>query len=43
MRRIAIAQLGSDTIDQTVFVKELALATIRKIVPIALKAAAKAD
>lgn len=40
MRRIAIAQLGSNEIDQNVFVKELALATIRKIVPIALRAAA---
>jgi hypothetical protein len=40
MRRIAIAQLGSNEIDQSVFVKELALATIRKIVPLALRAAA---
>jgi hypothetical protein len=41
MRRIAIAQLGSNEIDQNVFVKELARLTIKKIVPIALRAAAK--
>jgi hypothetical protein len=40
MARIAIAQLGSNEIDEGVFVKELALATIRQIVPIALRAAA---
>src|SRR6267142_940843 len=41
LRRIAVAQLGSESIDQVLFVKELALATIREIVPIALRAAAK--
>lgn len=41
MKRIAIAQLGSIEIDQNQFAKELALATIRRIVPIALRAAAK--
>lgn len=41
LRRLAIAQLGSDKIDNVLFVKELALATVRKIVPIALRAAAK--
>jgi hypothetical protein len=41
LRRLAIAQLGSNEIDQCVFAKELALATVRKIVPIALRAAAK--
>jgi hypothetical protein len=40
LRRIAVAQLGSEEIDGILFVKELALATIRKIVPIALRAAA---
>jgi hypothetical protein len=40
MRRIAIAQLGSATIDQSVFVDKLALATIRRVVPLALRAAA---
>ena len=40
MARIAIAQLGSNKINQNIFVKELALATIRRIVPIALRAAA---
>lgn len=41
MRKLAIAQLGSESIDDAVFAKELALATVRKIVPIALRAAAK--
>jgi hypothetical protein len=41
MRRIAIAQLGSDTIDQQKFASTLAELTIRKIVPIALREAAK--
>ena len=41
MKRIAIAQLGSIEIDQNQFAKELALATIRQILPIALRAAAK--
>ena len=41
MKRIAIAQLGSIEIDQNQFTKELALATIRRILPIVLRAAAK--
>src|SRR6185503_4958835 len=41
LRRIAIAQLGSNEIDQDVFRKELARLTIKTIVPIALRAAAK--
>ena len=40
LSRIAIAQLGSDSIDGNVFVKELVLETIKQIVPIALRAAA---
>jgi hypothetical protein len=40
MKRLAIAQLGSNTIDETIFVKELTRLTIRTIVPIALRAAA---
>src|SRR5690348_1343442 len=32
--RLAIAQLGSNEIDQAIFVKEVALAAIRKVVPI---------
>lgn len=39
LRRLAVAQLGSDQIDEVIFVKELALATVRKILPIALRAA----
>jgi hypothetical protein len=42
-RRLAIAQLGSNEIDQVQFVKKLALATIREIVPIGLRAAAKIE
>ncbi len=41
MRKLAIAQLGSDTIDQKAFRLEVAFQTIRQIVPIALRAAAK--
>lgn len=41
MRRLAVAQLGSDSIDEKLFVKEMALAAIRLMVPIALRAAAK--
>ena len=41
MRKLAIAQLGSDAIDQTAFRKIVAEQTIRQIVPIALRAAAK--
>jgi hypothetical protein len=40
MRRVAIAQLGSDQIDQVAFAKIVAEETIRQIVPIALRAAA---
>lgn len=40
MKRLAIAQLGSNTIEDAVFVKELTRLTIRTIVPIALRAAA---
>jgi len=40
MRKLAIAQLGSNEIDQAVFVKELTLGTIKKIVPLALRCAA---
>lgn len=41
MRRLAIAQLGSDQIDQTAFAKALAEETIRLIIPIALREVAK--
>ena len=40
MRRIAIAQLGSDQIDQKEFAKLLAVDVIKQIVPIAMRAAA---
>ena len=40
MREIAIAQLGSDTIDQVEFAKLIALRTITTILPAALRAAA---
>lgn len=40
MRREAIAKLGSNQIDQIEFAKELAIGTCRRIVPIALRAAA---
>lgn len=41
MRRLAIAQLGSaGTIDDTEFAKRVAAMTVRKMVPIAMKAAA---
>lgn len=43
MAKLAIAQLGSDGIDDVVFAKELARLTIQKIVPIALREAAKAQ
>lgn len=39
MRRVAIAQLGSDTLDQHDFVKRFATEIIKQIVPIALRAA----
>ena len=41
MRRVAIAQLGSDQIDQQKFRTEVAVQTVRQIVPIGLRAAAK--
>jgi hypothetical protein len=41
MRKLAIAQLGSDAIDQKEFKRIVAEQTIRRIVPIALRAAAK--
>ncbi len=41
MRRVAIAQLGSNKLDQVEFAQRLAKETIRVIVPIALRAAAK--
>ena len=40
MRRIAIAQLGSDQIDQKEFANLLAVEVIKQIVPIAMRAAA---
>ena len=40
LRRLAVAQLGSDTIDQTKFSRLLAEKATRRIVPIALRAAA---
>lgn len=40
LRKLAIAQLGSSKIDDAVFLKELTRLTIRKLVPIALRAAA---
>ena len=40
LRRIAIAQLGSDQIDQREFARLLAIEVIKQIVPIALRAAA---
>ena len=41
MRRVAIAQLGSDQIDQQKFRTEVAVQTVRQIIPIGLRAAAK--
>ena len=41
MRRVAVAQLGSDQIDQLAFSKEVTLQVTRQILPIALRAAAK--
>lgn len=40
MRKLAIAQLGSDVIDQKAFAKLVVEGSIRQIVPIALRAAA---
>jgi hypothetical protein len=42
MRRVAIAQLGSNKINQKEFAKQLAIGTVQKIVPLALRAAASA-
>jgi hypothetical protein len=42
LREIAIAQLGSNEIDQREFAKRVTLKVIQQIVPIALRAAAKA-
>ena len=39
LRRLAIAQLGSDTIDQTEFATKVAIGMVNKILPIALRAA----
>jgi hypothetical protein len=39
MRRVALAQLGSVDIDQVAFAKIVAEETIRKILPVALRAA----
>ena len=41
MRRVAIAQLGSDGIDQNEFRKEVVIGIVRELLPIALRAAAK--
>lgn len=41
LRRVAIAQLGSDLIDQQKFVEELTLQITKQIVPIALRAVAR--
>lgn len=42
LRRVAIAQLGSDQIDQKAFAAEVTIQVVRQILPIALRAAAKA-
>ena len=39
MRKLAIAQLGSDTIDQKAFAQYVALHTVKRIVPLAFRAA----
>jgi hypothetical protein len=41
MMKVAIAQLGSNTIDEVKFAKQVSLGTIQKVVPMALRAAAK--
>jgi hypothetical protein len=41
LRRLAIAQLGSDGVDQNEFRKKIALRIIKEIVPIGLRAVAK--
>jgi len=40
MRRVAVAQLGSDLIDQRAFAQEVTLQVTRQLLPIALRAAA---
>jgi hypothetical protein len=40
MRKLAIAQLGSDTIDQMAFAKHVALECQRRVLPLALRRAA---
>jgi hypothetical protein len=40
MRKLAIAQLGSDTIDQREFANYVVIETVKRILPIALRAAA---
>lgn len=40
MRRVAVAQLGSDQIDQKAFAQEVTLQVTRQLLPIALQAAA---
>jgi hypothetical protein len=39
MRKLAIAQLGSDTIDQNAFREYVVVETVKRILPIALRAA----
>lgn len=41
LRRVAVAQLGSDQIDQREFAKEVALQVTKQLLPIALRAVAK--
>ena len=43
MRKLAVAQLGSDNIDQKAFAKIVAEQTIRRVLPIALRNAANAN
>src|SRR5690606_36318053 len=43
MRKLAVAQLGSERIDQQHFADIVAEQTIRRVVPIALRAAAKVN
>lgn len=40
MRALSIAQLGSDAIDQVAFMRLVSAAMIRRVVPMALRAAA---
>ena len=41
LRRLSIAQLGSNSIDQKAFANLVCLGTVQKLIPIALRAAAK--